>query len=143
MEDIPVLTGHFVGRYAREMGKEGIEVEPEVLEVLTCYPWPGNIRELQNVIKRTLAMTQHSVISVEDLPDEIVSAAGLHPGKGRAGYFDLREQHVTTFESQYLSNLLRIHRGDVPAAASDAQLPRGTLYRLLKNHGLNPADFRR
>jgi two-component system, NtrC family, response regulator PilR len=141
-EDIELFTRHFLDRFGREMGREGIDIAPEALEVLVAYSWPGNVRELQNVVKRTLAMTRTETICAADLPDEVVAAAGLLPGKGRPGYFDLREQHVGTFEKNYLTNLLRTHRGEVSAAAADAQLPRGTLYRLLKNHGINANDFR-
>jgi transcriptional regulator of acetoin/glycerol metabolism len=87
-------------------------------------------------------MTRNQVITAEDLPDEIVSTAGLQTSKGRRGFFDYRELRITAFEKEYLSSLLRGHKGDVPTAAADAQLPRGTLYRLLKKHALNAADFR-
>lgn len=140
--DIPLLTQHFIRRYAGEMIRQDVEVTAEVLEVLSSYPWPGNVRELQNVIRRTLAMTNNQVLTAADLPDEIVSTAALHTGKGRRGFFDHREQRMAAFEKEYLRSLLHAHKGDVPTAAVDAQLPRGTLYRLLKKHDLNAADFR-
>ncbi len=54
----------------------------------------------------------------------------------------MREEKLGTFEKQYFADLLRRSRGDVQQAAREAQLPRGTLYRLLKKHALNPSDFR-
>lgn len=142
LEDIPLLTAHLVERYAREMGREQVQIDPQVLEVLSAYPWPGNVRELQNVIRRTLATTRHEAITVDDLPDEIVTAAGGRAGTGARGFFAARERHVAAFERQYLADLLRAHQGDVTRAAADAEVPRGTLYRLLKKHGLEPAGFR-
>lgn len=142
VSDIPILTRHFVERYAGEMVRGDVEVTAEVLEVLSSYHWPGNVRQLQNVIRRTLAMTRNQVITAADLPEEIVSMAGSQTGKGRNGFFDHRELRITAFEKEYLGSLLRNHKGDVPAAAAAAQLPRGTLYRLLKKHGLNAANFR-
>ena len=141
-EDIPLLTHHFVKQYAREIGRDGVEMDPEVLEVLAGYTWPGNVRELQNVIKRMLVITRHEEIKVEDLPDEVVAEAGNRPGKAGQGFFDLREQRMAAFEREYLRNLMIDHRGDMTQAASEAQLPRGTLYRLLSKHDLSPADFR-
>lgn len=141
-DDIPLLAGHFVHQYAREMGREGVDVDPEVFEVLASYTWPGNVRELQNVVKRTLAMTHHEVIQVEDLPDEVVSEAGNRAGKSKSGFFDRRAQHVLSFERQYFHDLMTTHQGDVTQAAAEAQIPRGTLYRLLNKHGLSPADYR-
>ncbi len=140
--DIPILAHHFAERFAGEMVRENIEIHPEVLEILSSYHWPGNVRELQNVIRRALTMTRNRVITAADLPDEIVSTAVLHSDKGRSGFFDYREQRIAAFEKEYLNSLLHSHQGDVPAAAIDARLPRGTLYRLLKKHGLNAADFR-
>jgi DNA-binding NtrC family response regulator len=141
-EDIPFLVGHFLGRYAKEMDKEAVEASAEVMEVLTQYPWPGNVRELQNVLRRTLALMRHQVIALEDLPDEIVARAGESPARQGKGFFNLRERRLAAFEIDYLRSLLNACRGDMTCAAREAQLPRGTLYRLLKKHNLNPGDFR-
>lgn len=141
-EDIPLLVAHFLGRYAQELERGPIEPSPEVVEVLTRYSWPGNVRELQNVLKRALALGGRSVIALEDLPDELVARAGEStPGESR-GFFHVRDKHVAGFEKEYLRHLLSGCRGDVTSAAAEARLPRGTLYRLLKKHELNPADFR-
>ncbi|MDK1024293.1 MAG: sigma-54 dependent transcriptional regulator [Gammaproteobacteria bacterium] len=141
-EDIPLLTQHFTNKYAREMGRGDIAIEPDVLEVLANYPWPGNVRQLQNAIKRMLAMTPSQLIKVQDLPDEIVAAATSSEKMGPLGFFDRRQQSMAVFEKEYLSDLLHSYKGNIPAAAAAAQLPRGTLYRLLKNHGLSALDFR-
>ncbi|MHC4413689.1 MAG: sigma-54-dependent transcriptional regulator [Planctomycetota bacterium] len=141
-DDVPLLVSHFTERYAREMGRDVPRTDPAVLEVLSAYPWPGNIRELQNVIKRALTMAGGGVFSVEDLPDEVVAAAGDRPSARRGGFFDVREQHAAKFERDYLVDLLTKCRGDVSQAARDAQVPRGTLYRFLKKHELNPDEFR-
>ncbi|MCE9605870.1 MAG: hypothetical protein K8U03_13320 [Planctomycetia bacterium] len=61
---------------------------------------------------------------------------------GAQGYFQLRDEHLAKFERQYLVDLLTRNQGDVKAAAREAQLPRGTLYRLLKNHQLDGGKFR-
>ncbi|MFA9478130.1 sigma-54-dependent transcriptional regulator [Phycisphaerales bacterium AB-hyl4] len=141
-EDIALLARHFVQRHAGEMGHKQINITPEALEVLCSYRWPGNVRELQNAIRRALAMTRDSELRPDDLPTELVIAAGdVGCGKDH-GLFELRDQHVTDFERQYLAQLMQRHQGDVVAAVGEAKVPRGTLYRLLKKHDLNPADFR-
>ena len=139
--DIPLLANFFVDRYAREMERASVQISPEAMEVLAGYGWPGNVRELQNLLKRVLTLVSHEVISPEDLPDEIVARADGSASKA-GGFFQLRERRVTTFEKEYFCNLLQSCQGDISAAAREAQLPRGTLYRLLKKHELNPADFR-
>ncbi len=141
-EDIPLLAEHFLNRYTKEMERAPVQVTPEAMEVLTGYSWPGNVRELQNTLKRTLAMSPQPVISVESLPEEIVAPASLGASKKLSGFFGARESRLNAFEREYLRNLLAFCLGDVSAAAREAQLPRGTLYRLLKKYGLDSADFR-
>ena len=141
-EDIPLLIEHFVERHAAEMGRPATGADPEVVEVLSRYHWPGNVRELQNVLKRSLAMSRQSILSVEDLPDEIVVAAGDKPGAENGGFFHVRSQRIAAFEREYLTNLLRASAGDVSQAARDARIPRGTFYRLLKKHDIDPEQFR-
>lgn len=142
-EDIPVLTEHYLGQYSLQMGREAMAMDPDLLDVLSRYPWPGNVRQLQNVIKRMLTLTRDQTIGVSDIPDEIVNAVTAQPeGSNNLGFFDQRQASTNAFEKEYLSKLLASHRGNIAAAADSAELPRGTLYRLLKKHGLNVVDFR-
>jgi two-component system response regulator HydG len=146
-DDIGLLAEYLANRHSREMGRNVRGITPEAYQVLTQYAWPGNVRELQNVIRRAIALCQSGMIGLDDLPDEVVTAAGEHASRqssnsGSQGYFQLRDQHVAKFEKHYLTDLLRKHDGDVKTAAAEAQLPRGTLYRLLKNHGLDSSSFR-
>ena len=140
-DDIGLLAEFFANRAAQEMGRRINGLSTDVYQVLRSYHWPGNVRELQNVVRRAIAMTQSSVAGVDDLPDEVVAAAGRT--NAAAGYFAQRAEHVARFEKQYLNDLLARHAGDVSAAARDARLPRGTLYRLMKSHGLDGATFRK
>ena len=142
VEDIPLLVAYFVDRYRQEMGKPAIELKPEVMEVLMAYSWPGNVRELQNVLKRALLMSQGPILSLQDLSDDLVTRAGDRSPAGRGGFFQFREQRLMAFEREYLTNLLQFYQGDVSQAAREARIPRGTLYRLLKKHGLAAEDFR-
>jgi transcriptional regulator of acetoin/glycerol metabolism len=119
-----------------------MELDAGALEVLCGYHWPGNIRELQNALKRAIAMGRCETITADDLPDAVVAAAVARPAGPGAGYFDLREQHVAAFERNYLERLLHNCRGNVSQAALEARLPRGTFYRLLNRHSLDPALFR-
>ena len=140
--DIPLLVSHFVERYSQEMEKGVLDIGPDVLEILTRYQWPGNIRQLQNAIKRALAMCQGKVLGVDDLPNEIVVGAGAEPVAEAGGFFDVRQHRVEKFEREYFTSLLESCGGDVTRAAREAKLPRGTLYRLLKKHGLSAGTFR-
>jgi two-component system response regulator HydG len=143
-DDIGLLIESFANRATQEMGKAVGGFTPDAYQVLRSYDWPGNVRELQNVVRRAIAMTRSTMAGVEDLPDEVVAAAGRTGAESAAvGFFALRAEQVARFERQYLADLLARHLGDVSAAAREARLPRGTLYRLMKSHAIEAATFRR
>jgi DNA-binding NtrC family response regulator len=143
-DDIGLLAEHFANKAAQEMGRPIGGLSTDVYQVLKNYDWPGNVRELQNVVRRAVAMTRSTTAGIDDLPDEVVTAAGrtAGPEAEAVGFFAKRAEHVARFEREFLTDLLTRHLGDVSAAAREAQLPRGTLYRLLKNHALDAAGFR-
>jgi two-component system NtrC family response regulator len=141
-DDIGLLAEFFAHRHSREMGKPTPGITTEAYQVLRQYPWPGNVRELQNVIRRAIALSRDNWIDLDDLPDEVIVASGQREAGESVGYFQLRDEYVRRFERQYLSDLLKRHSGDVRSAAQEAKLPRGTLYRLMKNHGLDSDTYR-
>jgi DNA-binding NtrC family response regulator len=144
-DDIGLLAESFANRAAQEMGRSFGGLSTDVYQVLRSYHWPGNVRELQNVVRRAIAMSRSTTAGVDDLPDDLVAAAGKQGGveSGAVGFFAQRAEHVARFEKQFLTDLLTRHLGDVTAAAREARLPRGTLYRLMKSHGLDGATFRK
>ena len=147
-DDIGLLAESFAHRAAQEMGRGQGGLSTDAYQVLKGYHWPGNVRELQNAVRRAIAMTRSKTAGVEDLPDEIVAAAGrvvdeVAPDGPVDGFFAQRARHVAHFERHYLTELLTRHGGDVSAAAREARVPRGTLYRLMKSHSLDGAAFRK
>jgi len=144
-DDVGLLAEWFANRAGQEMGRPVAGLSSDAYQVLKSYHWPGNVRELQNVVRRAIAMARGPMAGVEDLPDDVVAAAGRTAGAeaGAVGFFAQRAEHIARFERQYLTELLTRHLGDVSAAARDARLPRGTLYRLMKGHALDGATFRR
>ena len=144
-DDIGLLAEYFANKAAHEVGRSVGGLSTDVYQVLKGYHWPGNVRELQNVVRRAIAMTRLPMAGVDDLPDEIVAAAGRAAGAeaGAIGFFAQRAEHLAKFEMHSLVDLLTRHLGDVSAAAREARLPRGTLYRLMKGHGLDAAQFRK
>lgn len=144
-DDIGLLAEFFANRAAAESGRSVAGLSTDVYQVLRNYHWPGNVRELQNAVRRAIALTRSPVAGVDDLPDDVVAGAGRNAGAeaGAVGFFAQRAEHMARFEKQFLTELLTRHLGDVSAAARESRLPRGTLYRLMKNHGLDGAAFRR
>jgi DNA-binding NtrC family response regulator len=81
-DDLPVLVGHFVRRFNRELGRDVREITPEAMSLLCAYPWPGNIRELQSVLKQVLLRVNGPVVTAEFLPSA-VSARAPHTQSGQ------------------------------------------------------------
>jgi two-component system response regulator PilR (NtrC family) len=119
-EDIPLLAEYFLGKYREQMGKTINSLSQQTMDLLEAYEWPGNIRELENVIERAVALEKSPAILPESLPDQIVkrvprgpAAAGSLPEAG----FDM-EAHVKGLEREYIAQAL--HRaGGVQVKAAE------------------------
>ncbi len=121
-DDIPLLADHFTARFAAQMGKPVGSVSGAAMACLQAYPWPGNIRELENAIERAVALERSPSILVESLPDPVrVSAAiTVTPAAGAEAFpsgFDL-EQHVQHIEREYIAEALR-RAGGVKVKAAE------------------------
>jgi len=80
-EDIPLFAGHFLARYCSTMGREISRIDKEALAGLMSYDWPGNIRELENVIQRAVALAEGDAITLEDLPEKFASVGAPEPSQ--------------------------------------------------------------
>jgi transcriptional regulator with PAS, ATPase and Fis domain len=131
-EDIPLLIEHYWQRKSKELGKEA-KLSPGALQVLEMYSWPGNIRELLNLLERVLVGVTKSVIEPRDLPMELAQDLG-----GPSAYFP--RFHLPTIlaeaERQTLDRALRQAHGNRRKASELVGLPRATFYRKLKSYGL-------
>ena len=119
-EDIPLLAEYFLGKYRDQMGKDIHGLAQETMDLLDNYEWPGNIRELENVIERAVALEKSQTILPESLPQHIVkrvakgpAAAGMLPESG----FNL-EEHVEGLEKEYITQAL-VRAGGVQVKAAD------------------------
>ena len=142
-EDIGLLADTFLIRFREQNpGSEARRISPDATEVLVRYRWPGNVRELENVIRRSCALCQAEIIRVENLPDEIVAAVSTGEAPASNGFFGARDLWLSHFEERYFRDLLEQTSGNVVEAARASGVPRATLYRYLRRHRLDPAQFR-
>ncbi len=121
--DLPLLFDHFLRKYAQKAGKT-LAVHPDVLGALEAFDWPGNVRQLENVVERAVALNTSGVFAVEDLPEE-VQASPRAPAKSRDGRWPTLEQ----VEEQYIREVLDAVGGNVSKAADILAIDRRTLYR--------------
>ena len=132
-EDIPLLVAHFLQQIAAEADQERKVYAPEAVEMLVTAEWPGNIRQLYNVVRQNVALSRSPVISGELVQQSL----GEHAGK-LASFTDARDE----FTRNYLSQILQITMGNVSQAARLAKRNRTDFYKLLARHDLNPDSFK-
>jgi len=132
-EDIPLLVAHFLQVIAQEADQERKVYAPEAVEMLVTAEWPGNIRQLYNVVRQNVALSRSPVISGELVQQSL----GSHAGK-LMSFSDARDE----FTRNYLSQILQITMGNVSQAARLAKRNRTDFYKLLARHDLNPDAFK-
>jgi len=132
-EDIPLLANHFLAALAKKYNKTINSISPEALELLVSATWPGNVRQLYNVIEQSAALCSTPLI-----PVALVQQAIQHQQSEFASFEQARKE----FERDYLTRLLKITAGNVSQAAKLAQRNRTEFYKLLQRHELDPAIFK-
>lgn len=135
--DIPVLVSHFLHTFAELNNKSVTGISAEAMEVLENYSWPGNIRELKNIIERAVVLCDTDRINVGDLPREISMAPPLPASTDNLEYREAKERWLAAFERTYLKTLLKITSGNISKAAMKAGIDRKTIHRLIRRYGLD------
>jgi len=144
--DIPVLARHFVDKYNKRLSKKIEGIEDEAMAVLTAYPWPGNIRELENLMERVLVFADGPQIKARDLPDTLhrptgatpaaPGAADQPPPSGETGLKDIIKQRAAEMEKELIAKALEETSGNVTRAAKLLQISRKSLQTKMKEFGL-------
>jgi DNA-binding NtrC family response regulator len=129
--DIPVLARTLLAQVAADLGRDPPRLSAEAERALTTYSWPGNIRELKNVLERAVLLGDRAHISLRDLRFEPLPA---DPGGGDEGHLTLVE-----VERRHIERVLRLEHGRVDRAAQRLGVPRSSLYQKLKRFGIRPS----
>lgn len=128
-DDLPLLVRHFLNKYAGAFRKEIKGVSNEVMNIFYQYPFPGNVRELENIIERAVALSDHEEITVQDLPSDL---RGLCIKQVESNNWMSLEER----EKQYIEEVLIRTNYQKHVAADILGLPRTTLWRKMKRYGL-------
>ncbi len=128
-EDIPALVNHFVRRFNRRFRRDVRGMTPDALEALHRYDFPGNVRELENLIERAYAMGARDQITLGDLPS--LAAGSAAPAVGSGAIPQLAE-----VEKELILRALSFYKDDKEAAAQALGISRRTIYRRLKEYGM-------
>lgn len=130
LEDIPLLTNHFLKQYAQRYNKDIAKVSDAAMTRMTKHPWPGNIRELQHAIERAVILSNSSVLQPEDFNFNAT------PTKENDQQFSLDQYNLDEVEKLLIRKVLKKYNGNITQAASELGLTRSSLYRRLEKHGL-------
>jgi len=154
MEDIPLLCTHFIKKYQGEIKKTIRSVKTDAMELLVRYSWPGNVRQLENVVYRAMICADNESIDLSCLPEEILEQSkeltewitvpkgeeGLEPASGKLQELDPQTTRLVTLdeaEKKAIQSALHVTQGNVPLAAKQLGVSRATFYRKMKKHELN------
>jgi transcriptional regulator with PAS, ATPase and Fis domain len=128
-EDVPALVTHFLRRFNRRFHRDLRGITPDALAALMAFDFPGNVRELENLIERAYAMGAHEQITIADLPSLTARAAGL------PAISDRSLPTLAEVEKDLILRALAVLDNDKEEAARALGISRRTIYRRLKEYG--------
>ncbi len=143
VEDIPVLAHHFLRKAEAKVNKKVDRISPEALDLMARYAWPGNLRELENIVERAVVLAHDRAIEPDHLPMHLQEpGAAALPLAADDGLPAAKDRLLREFERQAVLRFLREARGNVSVAAKRAKVTRRNFHRLLLKYSIEPGRFR-
>jgi DNA-binding NtrC family response regulator len=131
--DIPILASHFLTKHAARLGKAARGFTTEALSALMRHPWPGNGRELENVVQRMIIVAPTEILDVDSIPADLLDPAAA----GRPMLEHLSPQSLDEVEAHFIAKTLRENQGNRAATAAVLGIDKSTLWRKIKRHKLD------
>jgi DNA-binding NtrC family response regulator len=141
LEDLPLLINNILNKHPVAKEKNIRQVAPKVLDQMLAYHWPGNIRELENILERAIVKCLGNTIEDVDLPappQRVVDYPSLSIADGEMSL----KRWLLRSEKEYLRGLLIKHKGGISLTAAEAKVDNKTLYRKMRRHGLHKESFK-
>jgi DNA-binding NtrC family response regulator len=145
-EDIPFLVDIFLKRLNKCSLKAIIDIDPEVMKVLQAYQWPGNIRELENLIERAFVLEKSSILTPNSFPKELFEKNTITPSQTVDITLPLRENRqrvVEKTEMQYIIEILTNNQGKINRSAEQAGISVRQLHKLMTKYGIQKKLYRK
>jgi DNA-binding NtrC family response regulator len=143
-EDIPLLVEIFLRNLNKYHGKDIHDVDTDVMDAFEEYSWPGNIRELENLIERAYILEASSMLTPEGFPSELFASEAppwAEPDSSLT-LAEARRKGVESIENSYLNELLTANRGRIESTARAAGISTRQLHKLMKKYGLRKEDYK-
>ena len=144
-EDIPLLSYHFLKKYSRPNQKDIRDISHQAMNALLSQDFPGNVRELENIIERGVIFCRTDALQVKNLflDDEQANFfPDLDQGVSHLSFRKAKDEMIRAFHEQYIQSLLRESNGNISKAAKLAGIQRQYLHRLMKDAGIDAENFK-
>jgi len=142
IEDISLLAKYFLQKILKSSPKEITEIDNEVIRLFENYNWPGNVREIENVIERAVTLAKTNRITSSELPPEIFTDNNETISFDNLTLQEAKKLKIDELERKYLIHLLNKHKGHVTKIAEEAGMTRRNIHRLLNRHKIDPSSWR-
>jgi DNA-binding NtrC family response regulator len=138
LEDIENLTLYFLKKFSEKYEKPIPAVDPVVLQIFKKHLWPGNIRELENLMERFIIMNTDGRLSLSQLPENFQNLLNQDASAGTALNFEKFKEDA---ERDFIINALKVNSGKINQTVANANIPKNTLLRKIKKFNINPKDY--
>ncbi|MGB5750264.1 MAG: sigma-54 dependent transcriptional regulator [Desulfobacterales bacterium] len=145
IEDIPLFIDSFLNQLNQFSSEKITGIHPQVLEAFRKYPWPGNIRELENLVERAFILETSSVLTPESFPKDLFGAdttAVFVPLTRQLTLAEARQRSIEEFEKNYLEDVLTQNKGKINESAHCAGISSRQLNKLMNRYGIRKEDFK-
>ena len=132
----PILINHFLT--TRQIGKVKYQVQPYALQMMSRYDWPGNIRELVNVLERAQILAEDNLITTDDLPENMMLSPGGEADPAKSGSTEDQQDNLEAMERKHVQRVLQRLNNNKVHAAKALGISRRSLYRLIEKYQLEP-----
>ncbi|AZZ37186.1 sigma-54-dependent Fis family transcriptional regulator [Bdellovibrio sp. qaytius] len=153
-DDIPELAVNFLEKFSKSHAKQIHSIAPDCLELMKSYRWPGNIRELENVIERAFIVESSQIMTMASLPENIrnqatkpasstgpaIAASGMKAEPPAHGALDF-EVYKEQAEKDFIISALKANKGKINQTVAQANIPKNTLLRKIRKYNINVKDF--
>jgi len=153
IDDLPLLVEHFVGKYRGKANSTSVGFSQTALQRMQRYPWPGNIREIENFVERALILTRERLINEVDLPEAPTAQSPLASTSAAplpvptvvdtaVPLKDLIHQLTERLEAEYIQRLLRQYRGNIKKSYQHAGISRRGFFEKMRQYNIRKEDFK-